>query len=420
MNDPRLISPSDLQRARALTTMRWVATGLLCLMAGVFVVSGIFMARWPWLAYVRAFAEAGMVGACADWFAVTALFRQPLGLPIPHTGIVPRKKDQIGEALGEFIAENFLTEAVLEAKLRQLEIARWGAAWLSDPANAERLAQRITSLSHELLDLVAPQARRDFVAAVVKDIANALPAASLASSVLRALWIEGRTQAFLDHILDFASRSLTSNEDMIRSQVSGRTLRWAPRWLDRRIGDRIIQVLAEVVEDMRRPDHPWREQVRISIGEVIERLDTDEAFREQVEGLKRELVAHPLVLENLEHVWWEAESRVNPQTAEGRLAMTELVSRLLRSAGSWLERRDDAREIFNGWARLATQRVIAPRRHEIGRFIAEIVAGWDTRSIVEKLELQVGRDLQYIRINGTLVGGLVGLAIFTLARWLSL
>ena len=190
--------------------------------------------------------------------------------------------------------------------------------------------------------------------------------------------------------------------------------------LDRRIGDRIIQALAEVVEEMRQPDHPWREQVRVSINEVIDRLDTDPAFREQVEGLKRELVAHPLVLANLERIWSEAENRLNPQTAEGRLAMAELVSRFLASAGEWLERRDDAREIFNGWARLAAQQVIAPRRHEIGRFIAEIVASWDTRSIVEKLELQVGKDLQYIRINGTLVGGLAGLAIFALSKWLSL
>ena len=400
--------------------MRRIATGLLGLMAAMFIFSGAFMGRWPWLAYARAFAEAGMVGACADWFAVTALFRQPLGLPIPHTGIVPRKKEQIGEALGEFIAENFLTEAVLDAKLRQLEIARWGADWLSEPANAERLAQRITSLSRELLDLVAPQARRDFMAAVVKDIANALPAASLASSVLRALWLEGRTQAFLDYILDFVSRSLATNEDLIRGQVSGRTFRWAPRWLDRKIGDRIIQALAEVVEDMRHADHPWREQVRVSISEVIDRLDTDPAFREQVEALKKELVAHPLVLGNLERIWSEAESRVNPQTPEGMLAMTQLATRLLVSAGDWLEKRDDAREIFNGWARLAAQLVIAPRRHEIGRFIAEIVAGWDTRGIVEKLELQVGRDLQYIRINGTLVGGLVGLSIFIVSRWLSL
>jgi uncharacterized membrane-anchored protein YjiN (DUF445 family) len=420
MERPSLDGAGDAARARRLNIMRAVATGLLGLMAVVFALCGHFAGRWPWLSYVKAFAEAGMVGACADWFAVTALFRRPLGLPIPHTGLVPRKKDEIGVALGEFIAENFLTEAVLGAKLLQLEIGRWGAAWLRDPANAARLANQLTSLLHELLDLVTPQMRRDFVAIVARDLASALQAAPLASSMLRALWVDGRTQAFLDRILDFASRALTTNEELIRSQVTGRTFRWAPKWLDRKIADRIIRALAEVVQEMREADHPWRQQVTDSVNELIDRLDCDPALRERVEGLKRELVAHPLVLGNLERIWSQAENYMNPPTPEGRLALTEIATRLLSGVGGWLEERGDARESFNTWARLAVQNVIAPRRHEIGKFIAEIVAGWDTRSIVEKLELQVGGDLQFIRINGTLVGGCVGLAIFIVAKMLSL
>jgi uncharacterized membrane-anchored protein YjiN (DUF445 family) len=400
--------------------MRAFATGLLGLMALFFVAAGHFAGRWPWLAYVRAFAEAGMVGACADWFAVTALFRRPLGLPIPHTALVPRKKDEIGAALGDFIAENFLTEGVLEAKLRQLEIARWGAAWLREPDNAARLAARLTNLLHDLFGLVTPEMRRDFVAILARDLSGALQAAPLASSVLRALWVDGRTQIFLDRLLDFVARSLAEHEDLIRSQVAGRTFRWAPKWLDRRIADRIIRALTEVVQEMREPDHPWRRQVTDSVNELIERLDSDPALRERVEGLKRELVAHPIVLASLERIWSQVESRMNPPTEEARQALTRIAARLLAAFGRWLEDRGDARESFNTWARLAVQNVIAPRRLEIGRFIAEIVAGWDTRGIVEKLELQVGADLQFIRINGTLVGGAVGLAIFAGAKLLSL
>ncbi len=414
------IGEGEAAQRRRLAVMQALATGLLGLMAVVFVTCGLLAHRWPWLAYVSAFAEAAMVGACADWFAVTALFRRPLGLPIPHTGIIPRKKDQIGEALGGFIADNFLTEAVLEAKLRRLEIARWGAAWLGEPANAASLGRRLTSLLREVLRLVPPETRRALTSAVVKDLATAIPAAPLAASVLRAAWVEERGQGVLDRILDIAARALTDNEALIRDQMAGRTFRWAPKWLDRAIADKLIRVLAEVASDMRRPDHPWRAQVAGAVERLIARLEGDPAMRERVETYKRELLANPLVLGQLERVWSAAEDRVNPPTPEGREALSDLATRGLTALGTWLEQRDDARDILNGWARLAAQRLIAPRRHEIGAFIAEIVAGWDSRGIVEKLELRVGPDLQYIRINGALVGGSVGLVIFIVSRWLSI
>ena len=405
---------------RRLTIMRWVAGGLLALMAVVFVACSLLLRRWPELAYLRAFAEAAMVGACADWFAVTALFRRPFGLPIPHTGLIPRKKEQIGEALGGFIAENFLTESVLEAKLRQLEIARWGAAWLRAPANAASLAGRLTSLLQELLRLVSPQTRRALTAAVASDLASNLPAATLTARVLRALWVDGRGHALIDQGYELVAKALTDNEALIRGQIAGRTFRWAPKWLDRKIADKILTVLADVVVDMRRPDHPWREQVFAAIERFLERLDTDPMLRERVERLKRGLLAHPLILDQLDGLWSAAENWINPQTPEGRQALADTARRLLAAVGDWLETHDDARDILNGWARLAAREVIAPRRHQIGAFVAEIVAAWDTRSIVEKLELQVGPDLQYIRINGTLVGGCVGLVIFSVARWLAL
>jgi uncharacterized membrane-anchored protein YjiN (DUF445 family) len=213
--------------------------------------------------------------------------------------------------------------------------------------------------------------------------------------------------------------ALADNEALIRGQIAGRTFRWAPKWLDRRIADKILAVLAEVVEDMRRPDHPWRARVSAEVEQFLERLDTDPLLRERIERFRRSLSAHPLVLDQLDGIWSAAEDWINPQTPEGRRALVDTARRLLAAVGDWLETRDEARDILNGWARLAAREVIAPRRHQIGGFVAEIVAGWDTHSIVEKLELQVGPDLQYIRINGTLVGGCVGLAIFCTARWLS-
>src|ERR1700751_5792644 len=175
------LAPADVRRARELARMRMIATGLLVLMAAVFALASLGTARWPALAYLRAFAEAGMIGGCADWFAVTALFRRPLGLPIPHPGITPQNKDRIGAALGGFIAENFLTEAVLQDKLRQLEVARWGGAWLSRPQNARRLARRVTAVVPEVLASAPPGAIGQLAGAIGLAAARATPAAPLAA-----------------------------------------------------------------------------------------------------------------------------------------------------------------------------------------------------------------------------------------------
>jgi uncharacterized membrane-anchored protein YjiN (DUF445 family) len=172
--------------------MRLFATGLLALMAVVFVAASLGDARWPWLAYLRAFAEAGVVGACADWFAVTAIFRRPLGLPIPHTAVIPRNKVRIGQALGGFIADNFLTPEVLDEKLRQLEIGRWGGAWLSRRTNAARLAKRLAAMAPELLTALPKPALRDLAAAVARSAVRATPASPLAAGLLKALWSDTR------------------------------------------------------------------------------------------------------------------------------------------------------------------------------------------------------------------------------------
>ncbi len=411
-------TPSDAQRAAELRRMQTLATGLLIAMAAVFAASSLAIARGAGLAfglgYVRAFAEAAVVGACADWFAVTALFRRPLGLPIPHTGLIPRNKQRIGEALGGFIAENFLTEAVLEGKLRQFELARWGARWLRQEANASALAERITTLIPELLNMTPADARRDFFAAATGSVVRALPAAPLAAGLARAVWSEGRARAILDRGLDALARYIAEREEMIRTMVAGRTFKWLPKWVDGKIADKVVSALGEILQEMRAPDHPWRTDLSAAVERFIDRLETDPALRTRAEALKRTLLEDPRVLGQFAQILTSALS--GPGFRDLEAAFT----RALISFGEWLDEDEPARATLNAWMRAAATQVIAPRRREIGRFIAGVVEGWDTRSIVEKLELQVGRDLQFIRVNGTVVGGLVGLALYAVSRALGL
>ena len=401
-----------------LRTMRLAATGLLAAMVATYVVTGFWLRAEPWLAYVRAFAEAATVGACADWFAVTALFRRPLGLPIPHTGIIPRNKARIGEALGNFIADNFLTAEILEARLRQLEVGRWGAAWLRKPGNAALVAERLVRLIPELLALSTAAARRRFVGAIASDVISAVPAAPLAAGVLRSLSSGARRDTLLNAALDLVAAALTNNQDLVRAEVAGRTYRWLPRWLDEKIADKLLGALTQTIEEMRSPEHPWRDRVGRYLDDFIDRLERDPTLAARAEAIKRQITTHPLLVERLGQLGDTLEACLQPGSEQAARDLCDRLAVWLASFGAWLCDEAEAVEIFNDWARRAVQQIVVPRRRVIGRTIASVVAAWDVRSVVEKLELQVGADLQYIRINGTIVGGLVGLALYALSAWI--
>jgi uncharacterized membrane-anchored protein YjiN (DUF445 family) len=413
------LNTDDAQaRTQRLKRMRLLATGLLVAMAALYLAMAVWARNAAWAGYVRAFAEGATVGACADWFAVTALFRHPFGLKIPHTGVIPRNRERIGRALGQFVADNFLTIEVLEARLRQLELGRWGAAWLRQRRNAALVADRIVALLPELLALATPEDRRRFVGALAGDLARATPAAPAAAGALRALWGDGR--AILDKGLDLASAALTANEDLIRAEVEERTYAWLPKWVDRKIADTILHGLAETLVEMHEPAHPWRGRVAAYVDGFIGRLETDPDLAARADEIKRRIISHPALQERLAELSRGLETRLRPETLEDANALAEQLTAWIAGVGDWLWRHTEATEIFNAWARQAVQRTIAPRRRQIGRAIAAVVSTWDVESVVEKLELQVGADLQYIRINGTLVGGLAGLVIFACSRWLGL
>jgi uncharacterized membrane-anchored protein YjiN (DUF445 family) len=403
-------------KARDLARMRWIATGLLALMAVIFVAASLAMPGRPWLGAVRAFAEAGMIGAIADWFAVTALFRRPLGLPIPHTGIIPRNKDRIGEALGNFIAENFLTAEVLQAKLHQFELAHWGGEWLADPARTRALGARIAAALPEALLLLPPNAIRDIIAAIAQAAASAVPAAATASKILDAAWSDGRSQAALDWGVEKLAIYLAEHDELVTEQVEAKSARWMPKFVDRFIAGKIGAALQDLLRELREPGHPWRQEIHTAIETFIVRLRDDPELAERAEAIKQSLLRDPRVLDYARTVWNDLEARL---TAGGDAdAVAERLAQLLASAGQWLRANEAVRADLNAWGRRVAGGLIAPRRHEIGRFIAQIVAGWDSKAVVDKIELQVGSDLQFIRINGTLVGGLVGLALHFAAQLL--
>lgn len=296
--DPRR---ADLRR------MRTIATLLLLLMTLIFVATTSATVDWPWIPYVRAFAEAGMVGACADWFAVVALFRHPMGLPIPHTAIVPNNKERIGGALGRFITNNFLTARVISRKLVHVDVVGWAAARISDPANSRRLADAISLYLPRIIRSVPAPEVGEFLGKLARQGIETIPAAPLASKLLEILWAQGEAQAMLDRGLVLAESSVTANRDYIRQKVSEQSSRWIPKWIDQMIADKVMSGLLATLSEMRDSEHPWRIELRSAVHKLVADLASDQQMYAQGEAFKAELLTNPLFIEQARTLWTEVE-----------------------------------------------------------------------------------------------------------------
>jgi uncharacterized membrane-anchored protein YjiN (DUF445 family) len=403
-------------RLRDLQRMRFFATALLVLMFLIFVATSFAEAQWPWLAYPRAFAEAGMIGACADWFAVVALFRHPFGIPIPHTAIVPRSKERIGIAIGRFTANNFLSPRVLAERIREVDIAGWISRWLAKPGNAHSIAQRAASVLQQLLRSLPREDVNAFLTSAARYGIEAMPAAPLASRLLALVWAHGEMQTLIEHGISYASAALVRNRETIKQKVSERSSRLIPKWVDGIMADRIVAGLTRALEEMREPNHPWRVELSTAVEKLIADLATNPDMLARGEELKARILENPVVVRQIDTMWGEIEDKLDAITSSNRLF--EMLEQSLLTASERLATDERIGEGINRWLRVAILRTVAPRRAEIAAFIRKVVENWDAETLVKRIELQVGRDLQYIRINGTLVGGLVGLVIFSVARWL--
>ena len=399
----------------ALVRMRVVATALLVVMAGVFLVSRTLIDVHPAWGFVRAFAEAAMVGGLADWFAVTALFRHPLGLPIPHTAIVPKNKDRIGEQLAQFLRDNFLITSVIARRSRMLDVAGAAAHWLTDPVEGAggRFRLGASKLVAQMLEALDPQRLGGMVKTAVGNRLRETEVAPLLGSLLAAAMKEGRHKPLLDAGIRWASGALSSNDQLIRQIVherAGSILRWTG--LDETLADKLIAGLEKLLIDMTdNPEHPLRMRAEEGLDRLAFDLRYDEGVRGRVEALKEELLANPAMVRWLDGLWEQARQGLLGIARDPERAMAGKLGDLLRQLGDTLRNDRQLARTINRFARRAAVGVAADYGDAIVRLVSETVRGWDTQTITRRLENAVGRDLQYIRVNGTIVGGLVGLLI---------
>jgi uncharacterized membrane-anchored protein YjiN (DUF445 family) len=410
-----MMARADARRSGDLNRMRVLATGLLVLLTAIFLATRLAPASWVFAPYVQAFAEAGMVGACADWFAVTALFRRPLGLPIPHTAILPRSKARIGEALGDFIAHNFLDPRLLDEKLRRAEPARRLSGWLADSRNVDALSRRLAALAPELVRATPDLA--ELATSAVRRLAAAGPLAPLSSKILAYLWRDGGGQNLVDRALARLGDHLQAHPTLIQEGVEAGAWKWLPKWVDRIVAERLSQGLIRTLQDLRKPAHPARQELNAAIEDYIRRLSEDPELIASGEAVKTRLLNDPSLLGPLAAAWTESLAQAVTDPVALREAVAGATRKALAAIGAWLAEDQAARARFDLAIRVLLRSTLTPGRDAIGRFIAQIVSTWDADDVAARIEVQVGRDLQFIRINGALVGGVVGLAIYVGLRF---
>lgn len=416
--------PLTADRARR---MRWTATGLLAVMAVLFFTTHGLVGDHPAWGYVNAFAEAAMVGGLADWFAVTALFRHPLGIPIPHTAIIPENKDRIADTMAQFLQENFLTPAVVARRMSGMNVARGVGQFLtetSDETSGDDTRSRITGGAAELLaevlesldpDRLGNQVRSGLAGQFAK-----IDVSPLAGRMLETAMADRRHLPLINGFIRWAGLTLEDNEvtirDIIHARVAG-VLRWAglDKTISANVLDGLYKLLAEVLVD---PDHPLRAKVEEGLEKLAHDLQHDPETRARVEEMKRDLIENPAVAEWWMGVWERIRQSLIRRAREPDSGLGLEMRKGLADLGSALQQDERLQVQINRFARRTAVGVATRYGSEIVTLVSDTVKRWDATTITGRIENAVGRDLQFIRINGTMVGGLVGMTLHFIVSFL--
>ena len=394
--------------------MKVVATGLLLVMAGLFFAARALEHRYPWLGYFKSFAEAAMVGGLADWFAVTALFRHPLGLPIPHTAIIPRNKDRIGEALATFLQDNFLIASVVARRMRKLDVAGAAGRFLQTPAGeGTRMRAGASRLIADIFESLDDERLGGIVKTAISTRLRNAEISPLLGHALASAINEDRHVPMLEAAIRWTARALEANEQLIRDMVRKKA-NWALKLagLDTKLADAIIEGLRKLTAEMSTdPAHPVRIKVEEALAQLANDLQSRPETRERVEAIKEQLLDNQSVSLWLDTLWQKGREAIIKAARNPDAVLAGKLGEALKSMGSTLERDPRIRAAINQFARRAVVGMAASYGSSIVKLVSETVRSWDAQTVTNRLEAAVGRDLQYIRINGTLVGGLVGLIL---------
>ncbi|KRQ96923.1 hypothetical protein CQ12_12735 [Bradyrhizobium jicamae] len=417
-------TPGDAARAAELRRVKLLATGVLAATFVVFLGAKALVPVHPVFGFIAAFAEAATIGGLADWYAVVALFKRPLGLPIPHTAIIQSNQHRIADKLGEFIEQHFLEAAPVEAKLREIDFGSFIADWLRDRKRSEDLARFALRLLPEAVAATENSGLMTFVSRRITAQLMAIDLAPLAAGTLRTFVKEGRHQGLLDDLLRGVHETMTQAETMamIREKIRAElpTLLKLYR-ADKFLVNKIVASATAFFEEVRNdPAHPFRGEFDRMVLTFVDRLGTDPVYAEKIAGLKRDLLARPELTGLARHIWANVRSFFERSASGETQVLEQYLVRMFVTAGEALASDAELRAEINQGLVAVLRTVVAEQKSGVSTFISDQVKSWDMGQLISLIEINIGRDLQYIRFNGSLIGGLAGLALYTLEYLLRL
>ena len=409
----------DIFKQQQLRKHKALATGLFLLMVAVYA-----FCTWlgqtsdaAWIGYVRAFAEAGMVGALADWFAVTALFHHPLGIPIPHTNLIENRKQSIGDNLGGFVVSNFLNAATIRPYIQKLEISNYVAKWLGSEKNTELLLNEVLWLLKDIIQKIDDRAVAKFLAHKSKDLLNDLKLNDVLAGGLNQILLRGDHERILNYILKNVRGYVVANEELVRKKVKEESHFLIPGFVDNLIATKltkgVVRYLNEIEND---PEHKLRKDAKQQLKQFIENVKTDANWLAELQEIKNSLLSGDKINGYAEAAWKSLQASVLTDLSAERSGVKMYLKRTIREMVLNLQNDEQLRAKIDGWIRFNAYKYILKNTDKVGELISHTVGNWEGKELSNKLELEVGKDLQFIRINGTLVGGLVGLLIHIITK----
>jgi len=411
---------NDEAKRKQLRKYKAFATGLFLLMAVVFVITTVLQKdnSSHWIGYVRAFSEAAMVGALADWFAVTALFRHPLGLPIPHTNLIENSKQQLGDNLGGFVVSNFLSPQNIRPYIQKLKISNFVGEWLGKEKNQAVLIRNLSDIVLDILNKLDDATVSLFISKKVSEMTNDIKLNAIVGNGIHYILEKNDHQRIITSLSSQIKNYITENDEMIKDRVKKGSYSFIPSFVDHKIAGKIASGLADFFKEIEEdPEHEIRSLITGKIQEFSTDLKEDPKWDQEFKNIKNDLLKADKLNEYSNDIWVSIKKTVMEELQQEDSSLKKYLSKNLDEFSQNLKTNEGLQDKIDNWVRVTAYKYILKNTHQFGNLISSTVGNWQGKELSEKLELEVGKDLQFIRVNGTLVGGLVGLIIYTISHF---
>jgi uncharacterized membrane-anchored protein YjiN (DUF445 family) len=411
---------NDNQKKTQLRNYKMFATGLFVLMAIIFVVMTILEKKNPahWIGYIRAFSEAAMVGALADWFAVTALFHHPMGIKIPHTNLIEKSKEKIGDNLGNFVVENFLSPKNIRPYIQKLKISHFVGEWLSKKNNQENLLKEISNIVFDILHQLDDTAVVNFIGKKAKEMSADLKINQIIGNGLEYILDKKDHQKLITNLSKQIKDYVLNNQEMVKNRVKKESYFLIPKFVDDNIADKITKGLSKYFEEVElNENHSLRNEITQKLYSFSKEIATEEKWIEEFRDIKNDFLKEEKINQYSRDIWISIKKSLSKELEEEQSSLKNYIRKNLAELSQNLQTDENFQHKIDHWIRVTAYKYILKNTHQFGELISGTVGNWEGKELSEKLELEVGKDLQFIRVNGTLVGGLVGLIIYTITEF---